>query len=86
MNINGVVGIIDMVFLLMSLKLVERTLTLPVIMSSMLDAINWLLLLPVLFCIVVGLIFKQHDSLEVKDSWLMNVFFASGGTLFLLLR
>jgi hypothetical protein len=46
-NFNGVVGIVNMLLLLMSLKLVERTLTLPVIMSSMLDAINWLLFLPI---------------------------------------
>mmetsp|Transcript_3646 Transcript_3646/g.6905 ORF Transcript_3646/g.6905 Transcript_3646/m.6905 type:complete len:436 (-) Transcript_3646:33-1340(-) len=85
MNINGTVGIINMFLLLMSLKLVERTLTLPVIMSSMLDAINWLLLVPVAFCIMTGLFFTQHEQLQVEDAWLKNLFFAGGGSLFCLL-
>ena len=39
-----------MVIIIISLKFVERTLTLQVIMSSMLDAINYLLLLPAVAC------------------------------------
>lgn len=83
-NFNGVVGIVNMLLLLMSLKLVERTLTLPVIMSSMLDAINWLLFLPIAFCIAIGFFFNEHDELQVEDQWLKHIFFVSGGVLFFL--
>jgi hypothetical protein len=54
MNINGTVGICEICLLLVSLKLVERTLTLPVIMSSLLDAMNYLVFLPAALCILVG--------------------------------
>ncbi|GMI27916.1 hypothetical protein TrCOL_g6622 [Triparma columacea] len=83
-NFNGVVGIVNMLLLLMSLKLVERTLTLPVIMSSMLDAINWLLFLPIAFCIAIGFFFNEHDELQVGDVWLKYLFFINGGCMFFL--
>ncbi|GMI19500.1 hypothetical protein TeGR_g1237 [Tetraparma gracilis] len=84
MNINGTVGICEICLLLVSLKLVERTLTLPVIMSSLLDAMNYLVFLPAALCILVGVYLSSHDNLEVKDYWLKFLFFVGGGSMFVL--
>jgi len=84
MNVNGIVGIVEILLLLMSLKLVERTLTLPVIMSSLLDAMNYLVFLPAALCILVGVYLSDHDELQVKDYWLKYMFFIGGGSMFLL--
>ena len=67
MNINGIVGIVEIMLLLMSLKLVERTLTLPVIMSSLLDAMNYLVFLPAALCILVAVYLSALDGLEVRQ-------------------
>ena len=83
-NFNGIVGLINMFLLVLSLKLVERTLTLPVILSSMLDAINWLLFLPAAFCVFAGIFFSDHQRLQVEDVWLKYLYFVSGGALFTL--
>jgi hypothetical protein len=84
MNINGSVGILEIMLLLTSLKLVERTLTLPVIMSSLLDAMNYLVFLPAALCILVGVYLSSHDDLQVEDYWLKYLFFTGGGSMFLL--
>ena len=84
MNLNGIIGVADMALIFFSLKLVERTLTLPVIMSSMLDAINYLLLLPCLVCSAIGVFLQEHESLEVGDFWLKELFFAGSGGLLIL--
>jgi len=73
-----------MVIIIISLKFVERTLTLQVIMSSMLDAINYLLLLPAVACFSVGVFLKQHQDLQVEDIWLNYLFIASSASLLVL--
>jgi len=55
-----------------------------VIISSMLNAINYLLLLPAFACFAVGLFLKQHDDLQVDDQLLLSLFTISSWALVLL--
>jgi len=80
-NINGVIGLVAMGLIIISLKFVERTLTLQVIMTSMLNAINYLLLLPALACFAVGVFLKQHVDLQVEDQILHYMFTVSSYAL-----
>jgi hypothetical protein len=71
---NTVVGLSGLILMVLSITISVKILTHPVITQSMLDMINYLLIIPVAACVAQTLAFYWIQDLDVPFSWLPKLY------------
>jgi hypothetical protein len=75
-TVQSFMGVVDLLIIGWSIYLCHQLLTASVITQSMLDVINYLLILPIAACIALTVNFWWIQSLDIKQNWFPRIFLA----------
>lgn len=78
LRLQGSVGILNVVQLFYAMAICSFILTKTVIMETMNDVINYLLLIPVAGCLLMGGFLYEHKEYGVQYGWVPDYFIALG--------
>lgn len=73
---QSTVGLVDLIILVWSIYISHQILTAPVITQSMMDVINYLLVLPIAGCLILTIYFWWIQDLPLTFNWFPWIFLA----------